>query len=61
MAFITRLKSFITSQDDELSVERTLYRLTHLTLTWKGGWRVKGSVSERIRMLCVCVGQRLTF
>lgn len=41
MAFITRLKSFITSQDDEMFAERTLYRLTHLTLTWKGGWCVK--------------------
>lgn len=56
MAFITRLKSFLTSQDDMMFAERTLYLLTRLpTLTWKGGWRVKGSVRDRIWMLCVCL------
>lgn len=56
MAFIIRLKSFLTSQDDEFFAERTSYLLTHLpTLTWKGGWHVKGSMSDRIRMLCICL------
>lgn len=62
MTFIARLKSFLTSQDDELLADLTLCRLTHLTLTWKGGWHVKGSMSDRIRMLYdVSVGEWLTF